>query len=83
MSLLKILVGVIRRPAYQQKVEVGGQEVDIKLDGTGFSSNGDTFFAFNLDGGDFNGDSLIIGGQSFDVIEKDSVKYVKNFGSGQ
>ena len=83
MGIFKILAGAIRRPAYKQTVEVDGEKVDIQLDGTGFSSNGDTFFAFNLDDGEFDGDSLIIGGQSFDVVEQDGVKYVKNLGSGQ
>lgn len=83
MGLMRrILTGQVRRPAYQQTVEVDGQSVDINLDGTGYSSGGDTFFAFDLTDGNFSGDSLIIGGQAFDVIEKDGVTYVKNIGSG-
>ena len=66
------------KPEHNETICDGDKPVaDINLDGSGYSSNGQSFFGFNLLDGSVDGDNLTMRGRPVNVSEKDGNQYIE------
>lgn len=66
------------KPEHNETIcDEGKRVADINLDGSGFASNGQSFFGFNLLDGSLNGDDLTMRGRRVNVLEKDGNTYLE------
>jgi hypothetical protein len=66
------------KPEHNETIRNGDDPVaDISLDGSGFSSNGQSFFGFNLIDGSVSGDDLTMRGRGVSISEKDGDRYIE------
>ena len=66
------------KPEHNETVYDGDKPVaNINLDGSGYASNGQTYFGFNLLGGSMEGDELTMRGRRVSVSDKDGDQYIE------
>ena len=66
------------KPEHNETVYDGDKPVaQINLDGSGYASNGQTYFGFNLLGGSVDGDELTMRGRRVSVSDKDGNQYIE------
>lgn len=66
------------KPEHNETVYNGDKPVaNINLDGSGYASNGQTYFGFNLLGGSVEGDELTMRGRRVSVSNKDGNQYLE------
>ena len=66
------------KPEHNETVYDGDKPVaQINLDGSGYASNGQTYFGFNLLGGSVDGDELTMRGRRVSVPDKDGNQYIE------
>ena len=66
------------KPEHNETVYNGEQPVaKINLDGSGYASNGQTYFGFNLLGGSVDGEELTMRGRRVSVSDKDGTQYLE------
>ncbi len=66
------------KPEHNETVYNGDKPVaNINLDGSGYASNGQTYFGFNLLGGSIEGDELTMRGRRVSISDKDGNQYLE------
>ena len=66
------------KPEHNETIYDGDKPVaDINLDGSGYASNGQSFFGFNLLDGSVDGNNLTMRGRSVNVSQKDGHQYIE------